>query len=68
MSNMIERFHYPTPEEIHAIEVAARRAQVQEMLRLGGIAVKGVAGLVRRAVNAVGKLRRRPATVARHGA
>ena len=68
MSNMIERFHYPTPEEIHAIEVAARRAQVQEMLRLGSIAVKDVAGLVRRAVNAVGKLRRRPATVARHGA
>ena len=68
MRNAIERFHYPTPEEIHAIEVAARRAQVQEMLRLAGIAVKGVAGLVRRAVNAVGKQRRRPATVARHGA
>ena len=68
MSNMVKRFHYPSPEEIHAIEVAARRAQVREMLRLGGLAAKGVKGFVVRAVAAVGKLRRRPATVARHGA
>jgi hypothetical protein len=68
MSNLPKRFHYPTPEEIHAIEVAARRAQVREMLRLGGVAVRGVMGLVLRAVNAAGKLRRRPATIARHGA
>ena len=68
MRNMENKFHYPSPEEIHAIEVAARRAQVKEMLRLGGLAVKGVTGLVLRAVNAVGKLRRRSATVARHGA
>ena len=68
MSNLPNRFHFPTPEEIHAIEVAARRAQVREMLRLGGLAVRGVKGLVLRAINAAGKLRRRPATVARHGA
>ena len=68
MSNLTKRFHYPTPEEIHAIEVAARRAQVLEMARLGGLAAKGIKDLVLRAIRAVGKLRRRPAGVARHGA
>jgi len=38
------------------------------MLRLGGLAARGVKGLVLRAINAAAKLRRRPATVAGHGA
>lgn len=68
MSNVTKRFHYPTPEEMHAIEVAARRAQIEEMLRLAGLAAKGVKRLVVRAAAAIARRRRRPGTVARHGA
>jgi hypothetical protein len=68
MSNMTKDFHFPTPEELRAMEAAARRAQIEETLRLAGLAAKGVKGLVVRAVNALGKLRRRPGTIARHGA
>jgi hypothetical protein len=68
MRNMTRKFHFPTPAEMHAIEAAARRAQVEEMLRLAGLAAKSVKGLVMRAVTAVARLRRRPRTIARHGA
>lgn len=68
MDYMTKRFHYPTPEEVHAIEVAARRAQVAEMLRLTGLAAKGLKGLLVRAVSAVTKPRRRAGSVASHRA
>jgi len=69
MSNVTKRFQYLTFDEIHAIEMAARRAQFKEMLRLAGVAAKGVKGLIVRAAAAIAKVvRRRPATVARHGA
>lgn len=68
MSNITKSFHVPTPEEIRAMEAAARRAQAQEMARLIGLAAKSVKGLVERAATAVSRLRRRAATVAGHGA
>ena len=67
MSNVTKSFHVPTYEEVRAIELAARREQAEEMLRVAGIAVKGLKTLVVRAVSAVGRLRQRPRTVARHG-
>lgn len=68
MSNVTKDFHVPTPEDIRTIEAAARRAQSEEVLRLAGLAAAGVKALVVRAMNAAGKLRRRPGAVARHGA
>lgn len=68
MSNFTKEFHFPSSEQIHALEAAARRAQVEEIRRLAGLAGKRVKHLVLRAANAVGKLRRRSGTVARHGA
>lgn len=68
MSNMSKRFHYPTADELHAIEMAARRAQMKEMLRLARLAAKSAKELVMRAATAIARVRRRPATVARHSA
>ena len=68
MSNVTKRFHVPTPEEVRAIELAARREQAEEMLRVAGIAAKGLKTLVVRAVSAVARLRQRPRSIARHGA
>ena len=68
MSNVTKRFHVPTPEEVRVIEMAARRAQAEEMIRLAGLAAKGVKTLVVRAVAGIAKLRQRPRTIARHEA
>ncbi len=59
MSNMTRNFHFLTPAEMHAIEMAARRARAEEMLRLAGLAAKGVKRLIARVVNGFGRLRRR---------
>jgi hypothetical protein len=56
---MTKRFQLPTPEEVRAIELAARRAQMEEILRLTGIAVRGTKAFFSRAVSALrSKLRR----------
>lgn len=68
MSNMTKRFHYPTAGELHAIEMATRRAQIKEMFRLARLAAKSAKELVMRAATAIARVRRRPATVARHSA
>lgn len=68
MSNLTKEFHFPTAGEMHAIEAAARRAQMEEMLRLAGLATKGVKALVVRAANAVAAKVRRTGVAARHGA
>jgi hypothetical protein len=68
MSNSTKEFHFPTPTEMHAIEAAARRAQMEEMLRLAGLAAKGVKALVVRAYRAVAAKVRRTGVAARHGA
>ena len=59
MITVTKRFHVPTPDEMHVIEMAARRARAEEMLRLAGLAAKGVKRLIVLVVNAVGQLRRR---------
>ena len=70
MSNVTKRFQLPTPEEVRAIELAARRAQREEMHRLMGVAVRGTKAFFLRALSAVrAKLRRHPGGgVAGHGA
>ncbi|KPK19032.1 MAG: hypothetical protein AMJ67_07375 [Betaproteobacteria bacterium SG8_41] len=65
---MTKRFHYPTADELHAIETAARRAQIKEMFRLARLGAKSARELVVRAATAIARVRRRPATVARHSA
>lgn len=58
MTTVTKIFHAPTPDEMREIEMAARRARAEEMLRLAGLAAKGVKRLIVRVVNAVGRLRR----------
>lgn len=54
-------YRYPGPEEIHAIELAARRAQVREMRRLLGLAVTALKSASRRAIPRLGARRVRHA-------
>lgn len=68
MNRMTKEFQVPTPEEMRVIEAAARRAQIEEMRRLAAIAANGARRLAVLAFSAIARLRRRPATVARHGA
>lgn len=68
MTYATKRFHVPTPEEVRTIEMAARRAQAEEVLRLVGLGARGLKRLVVRAIHAFARLRHRPRTVARHGA
>lgn len=68
MSKLTKEFHFPAPAEMHAIEAAARRAQMEEMLRLARLAAKGVKTLVVRAANGVAAKVRRTGVAARHGA
>lgn len=68
MSNMSKRFHYPTADELHAIEMAARRAQIKEMFRLARLAAKSAKELVVRAASGVAAKIRRTGVAARHGA
>ena len=68
MTYATKRFHVPTPDEVRTIEMAARRAQAEEMLRLIGLGARGLKRLAVRAVHAVARLRHRPRTIARHGA
>lgn len=69
MSNTTKRFQLPTPEEVRAIELAARRAQMEEMQRLMVVAARGIKAFILRTASALrAKLRRHPQTIARHGA
>ncbi len=68
MNRVTKEFQVPTPEEMRVIEAAARRAQIEEMRRLAAIAANGARRLAVLAFGAIARLRRRPATVARHGA
>lgn len=43
---IIEYPRYPTPEEIHALEHAARRARAETIARLFGAAVRGLVKLI----------------------
>lgn len=73
MSNMTKKFQLPTPEEVRAIELAAKRAQMEELHRLIGLAARGTKAFFSRVASALrAKLRRDPQTrtqtIARHGA
>ncbi|HXV11942.1 MAG TPA: hypothetical protein VD839_14165 [Burkholderiales bacterium] len=67
---MTKRFQLPTPEEVRAIELAARRAQMEELHRLVSAAARGTKAFILRTVNALrAKLRRHAGGgVAKHGA
>ena len=70
MSKMTNRFQLPTPEEVRAIELAARRAQMEELHRLVGVAARGTKAFIVRTASALrAKLRRHTSGgVAGHGA
>ncbi|MDH3287294.1 MAG: hypothetical protein OEP48_06170 [Betaproteobacteria bacterium] len=68
MTTVTRRFHALTSEELRVIEMAARRAQAEEMLRLVGIAARGTKALFARAATAVAVKIRRTGTTAQHGA
>lgn len=65
---MTERFRLPTPEEIYAIEQAARRLRAQTIARLLRAAGRTVSALAVRSATALAdRIRRTPARV-RHSA
>ena len=68
MKDVTIKFHVPTPEEARAIEMAARRAQAEEMRRLAGLAARKLIKLVVKAGEAFSRIRRRPRTAVGHGA
>jgi len=70
MSNMTKIFQLPTPEEVRAIELAAKRAQIEELHRLASAAARGAKAFISRIAGALrAKLRRRAGGgVAGHGA
>jgi hypothetical protein len=70
---MTKRFQLPTPEEVRAIELAARRARTEELHRVASAAARGTKLFFSRLASAVRtKLRRQAQTrtqsIARHGA
>ena len=70
MSNTTKRFQLPTPEEVRAIELAARRAQMEELHRLMVAAARGTKRFFSRLASALRAKLRRGASggVAGHGA
>jgi len=66
MSNETKLFQVMTPEDLRVIEMAARRAQAEEMLRLVRLAATNVKAFFVRAAAAIRV--RRAGTAARHGA
>ena len=66
MSNETKLFQVMTPEDLRVIEMAARRAQAEEMLRLVRLAATNVKAFFARAAAAIRI--RRAGTAARHGA
>jgi len=68
MKDVTNRFHVPTPEEARVIEMAARRAQAEEMRRLAVLAARNLKKLVVKAAEAFSRIRRRPRTAVGHGA
>ena len=70
MSKMTNRFQLPTPEEVRAIELAARRARTEELHRLMGLAARGTKAFFSRVLSRVhAKLRHHSGGgVAGHGA
>ena len=49
----MNKYRYPTPEELYAIEQAARRARSKEMRRLAVSGVHAIQALLSRAVAAL---------------
>ena len=70
VTDMTKRFQLPTPEEVRAIELAAKRAQMEELHRLIRVAARGTKAFFSRIASALAaKLRRRASGgVAGHGA
>lgn len=70
MTRMTKRFQLPTPEEVRAIELAAKRAQMEELHRLMSAAARATKAFVLRIASAVrARLRRHTrGGVAGHGA
>ena len=64
---MTERRHFPTAEDVLAMERAARRARVQEIRRLAIVAGDRLRALIVRGVAALAR-KRRGLSPARHGA
>jgi hypothetical protein len=50
----VNKYSYPNPEELYAIEQAARRARSKEMRRALLSGVRGLKALFARAVSALG--------------
>ena len=65
---MKERRHFPTPGEIRAIELAARRARDEELRRLFSVATQKLGALIARGAAAAAGRFRRAGNPARHGA
>ena len=62
------QLRYPSPEEIRAIECAARRARSQELIRLARVAAAAARSLCVRALSAVSAAARRaPSDSRAHG-
>jgi hypothetical protein len=49
----VNKYHYPTPEELYAIELAAQRARSREMKRVVVQAARALKGLFVRAAAAL---------------
>ena len=67
MSNVTKGFNFPAPEEMRAIEMAARRAQAEETMRLLVIAGREVKAMLARAAGAVAAKVRHRNAAAQHG-
>lgn len=65
-SAMTELRRFPTPEEIHAIEQAARQARAEAIARMVFAAARGLKTLIVRGATALAGKARRTAAPARH--
>ena len=64
---MTERRRFPTPDEVLAIEKAARRARAEEVYRLLSAAARKLKALVVHGAAALARKPRRTPSPARHG-
>ena len=64
---MTERRRFPTPDEVLAIEKAARRARAKEIRRLTSIAARNLKMLIVRGAAALARKLRRTPSPARRG-
>jgi hypothetical protein len=64
---MMQSRRYPTPEEVHAIEQAARQARAQAIAQLFAAALGQLKALIVRGATALASTVRRARELARHG-